>query len=113
MRALAAVDVLGPKPGEDWSETVKKIAAALDEARAEGRKEALGDAVPLKDLMAEALDGCKPNPNPGKTHYQGDDCPGGHASVCGYCGAPCPTCRNAPGEGEPVLRLPRAPRAPA
>lgn len=91
MRALAAVDVLGPKPGGGWSEVVKKIAAALDEARAEGRKEALGD----------------------KTHYQGDDCPGGHASVCGYCGAPCPTCRNAPGEGEPVLRLPRAPRAPA
>lgn len=31
------------------------IAAALDEARAEGRAEALGDAIPLKDLMAEAL----------------------------------------------------------
>lgn len=32
-----------------------RIAAALDEARAEGRAEALGDAIPLKDLMAEAL----------------------------------------------------------
>lgn len=31
------------------------LAAALDEARAEGRAEALGDAIPLKDLMAEAL----------------------------------------------------------
>lgn len=36
MRALAAVDVLGPKPGGSWSKTVEKIAAALDEARDEG-----------------------------------------------------------------------------
>lgn len=31
-------------------------------------------------------------PNPGKTHYQGDDCPGGHESKCGYCGAKCERC---------------------
>ena len=30
LRALAAVDVLGPKPGESWSKTVEKIAAALE-----------------------------------------------------------------------------------
>lgn len=36
MRALDAVDVLGPKPGESWSKTVEKIAAALDEARSRG-----------------------------------------------------------------------------
>lgn len=33
--------------------------------------------------------------HPGQTHYQGDDCPGGHASVCGYCGAPCEACNEA------------------
>ena len=40
MRALAAVDVLGPKPGESWSKTVEKIATALDEARREGAMQA-------------------------------------------------------------------------
>jgi hypothetical protein len=38
------------------------------------------------DLLAES------KPNPGKTHYQGDDCPGGHESKCGYCGAKCGWC---------------------
>lgn len=27
-----------------------------------------------------------------RTHYQGDSCPGGHESKCGYCGAPCGWC---------------------
>lgn len=37
--------------------------------------------------------------HPGKTHYQGDSCPGGHASVCGYCGAKCERCT------QPALKL--------
>jgi len=42
--------------------------------------------------------------NPGKTHYQGDSCPGGHESKCGYCGAKCERCTQ-PAQPEPVLKL--------
>lgn len=51
MRALAAVDVLGPKPGGSWSKTVEKIAAALDAARREGEQKSIAIT---HDLLSEA-----------------------------------------------------------
>lgn len=73
----------------------EKLKALVEEMAASPILALHGYAHAIAALLAES------EPNPGKTHYQGDDCPGGHESKCGYCGAKCERCMQPASEPEP------------